>query len=372
MEFLSDAATSADPFRPSVFELVAQEKMRDMLKPALRFVLAVYAQRYPRYLIPLVNNHEHVFAAIMAIVERHYLVEWGSSFAENFYGLKRVPAVKAKPRGAQSTKLSSRQVWGSIVFLVGVPYMKALLDETYEKLGGRHSGPTVPLSDDEDEVSLESASESNVRKKFVKQLKRLFLRLYPYLHAAYHISILVNQLAYMYEKTEFCSPWLRLLGLKIRRMSAKDYKEHQERNASNSIAKLFTSLSTATPVEFIFKLAQIVSSGSLEFLKTALPMSVFFFRFLEWWYASEYHKQAGVQPIPPPPPLVQPHPDGLPVLDDDMCSICQKERTNATLIPSGYVFCYPCIFREVEATGRCPITFMETTIEQLRRLYATG
>jgi hypothetical protein len=98
MEFFNDIGS--DPLRPSLFELVAQEKLRDLLQPALKYVLAVkefpvdtldfdltrvsqvFAHRYPRYLLPIVNRHEEFYAAIMFFVERHYLrrhSEWQNS-----------------------------------------------------------------------------------------------------------------------------------------------------------------------------------------------------------------------------------------------------------------------------------------------------
>jgi hypothetical protein len=39
MEFYNDLGT--DPLKPSLFELVAQEQLRDLLQPALKYVLAV-------------------------------------------------------------------------------------------------------------------------------------------------------------------------------------------------------------------------------------------------------------------------------------------------------------------------------------------
>jgi len=39
MEFFNDLGT--DPLKPSLFELVAQEQLRDLLQPALKYVLAV-------------------------------------------------------------------------------------------------------------------------------------------------------------------------------------------------------------------------------------------------------------------------------------------------------------------------------------------
>jgi hypothetical protein len=39
MEFFNDVGS--DPLRPSLFELVAQEQLRDLLQPALKYVLSV-------------------------------------------------------------------------------------------------------------------------------------------------------------------------------------------------------------------------------------------------------------------------------------------------------------------------------------------
>jgi hypothetical protein len=42
MEFFNDIG--GDPLKPSLFELVAQEQLRDLLQPALKYVLAVSLQ----------------------------------------------------------------------------------------------------------------------------------------------------------------------------------------------------------------------------------------------------------------------------------------------------------------------------------------
>ena len=45
MEFFNDVG--GDPHRPSLFELVAQEQLRDLLQPALKYVLAVSSVGLP-------------------------------------------------------------------------------------------------------------------------------------------------------------------------------------------------------------------------------------------------------------------------------------------------------------------------------------
>jgi hypothetical protein len=59
----------------------------------------------------------------------------------------------------------------------------------------------------------------------------------------------------------------------------------------------------------------------------------------------------------------------LPV-DVRRCPLCAGERTNAALCStSGYVFCYPCIYRHVEAHGSCPVTLEQTAVEDVWKIY---
>lgn len=124
MEFFNDVG--GDPLKPSLFELVAQEQLRDLLQPALKYVLVIFAQSYPRYLLRIVNRHEEFYAFIMFFVERHYLRKHNASFAENFYGLKRrrkpwieTDRAKAAVGGIPAGEnLRTREIWRSLVFLV--------------------------------------------------------------------------------------------------------------------------------------------------------------------------------------------------------------------------------------------------------------
>ena len=52
---------------------------------------------------------------------------------------------------------------------------------------------------------------------------KVFKKGYPYVNALYQLSILAHYIGYLYNKTPFYSPWLRLIGIEIKRMSAADY-----------------------------------------------------------------------------------------------------------------------------------------------------
>ncbi|TPX42552.1 hypothetical protein SeLEV6574_g05535 [Synchytrium endobioticum] len=372
MEYLSNlGAISGDLYRPSYFELVNQDKMTDMLRPALRYVLTVYAQRYPRYLLRMVNHHDELYALLMLIVENHYLREWGASFAENFYGLKRVPARTAfRGRGALEG-LSEYHIYSSLLFMVGLPYIKGKLDQCYEALSGGPGGHLFGNVFEDDEESTPQTPREFM-PNFLKKAKQAFRTTYPYTDGVYNAVLFAYQLAYMFNRTDYFSPWLHLCRVQVRRMSPRDFKAHAEKEDLARKA-LSSALSSGSPRQLAKYIFTLTITRGFDFLKYLLPMSVFFFKFLEWWYHSGFHKQASAQPIPPPPDSVPPHSEGLSIpSDNSTCPLCQKKRTNPTMIPSGFVFCYPCIFRYVEDNQRCPVTFMGTVTEQLRKVYAVS
>ncbi|KAJ2853769.1 ubiquitin-protein ligase peroxin 12 [Coemansia erecta] len=373
MEFMSDMLGGADAGKPSLFEIVAQHKMSELLEPALRHVTSVYTHRYPRYLIRILNWHEEAYAALMLLVERHYLHNYGGSFTEHFYGYKRVRAHKI--RG--SNTLARADVWGSLVFLVGLPLAKSRLDQYYETVSGgeaaRLLGPEFSqeaLGASNDPVAGGTAS-CGLRRRLVAVkdiLKGYFKRYYPHANFVYHMATALYYIAYMFDRTDYNSPWLHVLGLKVRRLSAADYRAMETRGAPESS---LVAPSNGSVLRFTRNLVARMLSGGLDFLKVLLPLSIFFYRFLEWWYRSDFHKRIQKDPAPPPPMPLKPHPDGIAVPEDQsICPLCKKQRTNPAMAPSGYVFCYPCIHKHVSESGACPVTLGKAGFSGIRKLYA--
>lgn len=120
----------------------------------------------------------------------------------------------------------------------------------------------------------------------------------------------------------------------------------------------------------------------LEALKVILPTSIFFFKFLEWWYSSSYTRQRlngkksdnSIPAIRAPrtrPPL---HPDGVlgsegeASLKPGTCPICKNMTANPTALPSGWVGDYKCLYDYVEKEGKCPVTRMPVAVGDLRKI----
>ncbi|KAF7353059.1 Ankyrin repeat protein nuc-2 [Mycena venus] len=303
MEFFNDVGS--DTLKPSLFELVAQEQLRDLLQPALKYVLAVFAQRYPRYLLH-------------------------ASFSENFYGLKRrrrpfIDAERAKaavggiPPGEN---LRAQEIWRSLLFLVGVPYLRAKAQDYYEELGGGVSSDIDP--GDQPRVPRDQGL-----------WRRIFKSAYPWLNTSFELWLLVCNVAYLFGQTPFYRPWLSWIGVDLRRLGVEDFRVTAAAAAKNSPG------GHRTPLAWIRRLLFASPQALFESLRLLLPTAIFFVKFLEWWYSpgspARSFSTSPLGPAVPPPRMLPPHPQGIPFHPQSYgkCPICLDSIKNATALPSG-------------------------------------
>ncbi|KAF7355038.1 Ankyrin repeat protein nuc-2 [Mycena sanguinolenta] len=264
MEFFNDVGS--DPLKPSLFELVAQEQLRDLLQPALKYL----------------RNNIHAISCVSSTGMRNFTLlscySWkgitsgniaNASFSENFYGLKRrrrpfieTERVKAAVGGIPpGEKLRAQEIWRSLLFLVGVPYLRAKAQDYYEELGGDASldidGPRVPRD--------------------LGSWRRIFRAVYPWLNTSFELWLLVCNIAYLFGKTPFYRPWLSWIGIDLRRLGAEDFRATAAANNSPSGPR--------TPLAIIRRLLLASPQALFESLRLLLPTAIFFVKFLEWWYS---------------------------------------------------------------------------------------
>ena len=166
----------------------------------------------------------------MLAVERHYLRTYAGGFTENFYGLKREKALAIKggeaPRarlGApallrESLQLKDRDVWKNLAIMVGIPYVKRKLDESYE-----FHVPQAALSGpgyNRDALP----HDATIRQRIMYYYKWFLRKIYPSINAAYYFSILAFSLGFLFDNTKYSSPFLWLIGTRIRRMNEADHR----------------------------------------------------------------------------------------------------------------------------------------------------
>ncbi|KAL9055475.1 MAG: hypothetical protein Q9206_003136, partial [Seirophora lacunosa] len=315
MEFMSSLQNGLDEQKPSLFELLSEQQLAALIPPSLRYLLAVATHRRPRYLLPVLNSFDELYALLMLAIERHYLRTYGGGFTENFYGLKRERMLGIKggeaPRASQGApefmrktlQLKDKDIWKNLAVMIGLPYLKRKLDESYEIhapqasiVGPQYGRDILPPN-------------PSIRQR-VRYYYKWFLRnIYPSLNAAYYFSLLAFNLAYLFDNTKSSSPFLWLIGTRIRRMSQADYRAIALAEQAPSIppsrpgARPGQTNSIWNPSTF----ASAIYPRLLSSLRLLLPTSIFALKFLEWWHASDFARQLSrkaAEGLDLPPPIV--------------------------------------------------------------------
>lgn len=395
MEFITALrGTSFDDQKPSLFELLSEQQLSSLLPPTLRYLLVHATHRSPRYLLPILNSFDELYALLLLLVERHYLLTRGGSFTEYFYGLKREKALAAEiPRAStrapalvrDTLKLGRGDVWRNLALMVGIPYLKRKLDEGYEVNAPRALLGTAYTS---------LPPNATWKDKFLHYYRWFLRHIYPSVNAAYYFALLAFNLAYLFDNSKYHNPFLWLIGTRVRRMTGADYsviealsEAGKNKGAGPGPTSLFSPRNMGAKV-----------LGSLSVL---LPTSIFALKFLEWWYQSDFAKQLSrraAESLDLPPPTVSgmgenttakggartnpasdknaleddkatdpvdedektmaeraaiAKPSFLPIYtvqtpkNSELCPICRDDITAPTACQTGVVYCYACIHKWV-------------------------
>lgn len=395
MEFVTALRGALDDQKPSLFDLLSEQQLNELLPPTLRYLLTVATQRYPRYLLRILNSFDELYALSMLVVERHYLRTRGGSFTEHFYGLKREKALHAEiPRASAAApaivrdtlKLSTRDVWKNLAVMVALPYIKRKLDESYEV-----NAPRALLG----AAYTRMPANPSLKDRFLYYYRWFLSNIYPSVNAAYYFALLSFNLAYLFDSTKYHNPFLWLIGTRIRRMTAEDYR---------AIDALTSKPVRGTPPGGrSFFSPREMGPRLLSSLSVLLPMSIFALKFLEWWHASDFAKQLSrkaAETLDLPPPVVSglsvkkaaaapdtakkngdeegaeksegPSAETAPIAaqsllpihtvpapdDTSLCPICDGSIETPTACQTGIVYCYSCIHRWLEGSHPRQEAFM--------------
>ncbi|XP_068218105.1 peroxisome assembly protein 12 [Palaemon carinicauda] len=326
--------------RPSIFDVVAQDSLLSTLQPALKHALKVLAESNPERYGWCLQSHCEIFAIFNFIIQYHYLSNYGASFAENFYDLKRIQIHKAD--GLEPLSLSSKTITKSVVALVCFPYIQNKLDNVFNSLRERESDGLLS------------------QKGWISSLQRFFLKLWPVIHLSWEGLCLIFYLRYLVGKSKFHSPLLLMCGVKLANLTDDDLEVIEDR-AQAMLS--FRNIRSARQLGQWF-MERIGSS-----IMNSLEVTAFFLQFLDWFYSSgNTPRSIASKPIPAPPQITDElKPSSLKSED---CPVCYKKRKQDTALSvSGYVFCYSCILTYVKNEGKCPVTGYPATSSHLIRIY---
>ena len=397
MEYLPSLTATFDEAKPSLFELLSEQQLASLIPPSLRYLLAVATHQNPRYLLRILNSFDELHAVFMLVVERHFLKTTGGGFTENFYGLKREKALRTEvPRASlgaagqvrETLKLSEHDIWKNLLIMVGIPYLKRKLDEAYDI-----NAPRALLGSAYTQMPPNPTLRQRLRHYY-----HWFLRnIYPGINATYYASMLAFNLAYLFDNSKYHSPFMWLIGTRVRRLGETDYR------AIAAAAAPKAAKAGAPPGPRSLFHPRTIGPRLLSSVSVLLPTSIFALKFLEWWYASDFARQLSkkaTEGLELPPPIISgmnsvalgrkqaPKPEQEKKVDEkkgeegvpqnppvaatsllpiytvplpessEFCPICEGEIVTATACQTGYVFCYTCIFKWVQGDHEKQNEFM--------------
>ena len=282
---LNQGTTNANP---TIFEIVAEESMASVLRPAVSYALKVLASSNPDKWGWIWRLGDELYLCLDYIVQNHYLKHFGGSISEHFYGLKRVSSIGT---GQNEEGLSSSRKYLSLIMLVAVPYAKLKLDQLFERAR-------------EDNLNENLASYSPRKRSYFLHLKRIFVYVYPFLHFTWETVFLSYYLLYIFKFSGVHSPLLHVIGVSLQRLTRQDILAHSVQNNDISVfsGKTMAERISGIPRSFGHLLVSVLANG--------LPVVVFFLKFIDWWYSSDNKRvvQSVTQlpiPVPPPQPKVR-------------------------------------------------------------------
>lgn len=425
MEFMTSLQSGLDDQKPSLFELLSEQQLASLIPPSLRYLLAVATHRHPRYLLRILNSFDELYALLSLLVERHYLKVYGGGFTENFYGLKRERVLRVKggevrraqlgaPSEVRETlKLRDGDVWRNLAAMVLLPYVKRKLDESYD-IHAASVNMLGPAYRDRERYP----ADGTLRQRIFWLYKWFLRKGYPSVNAAYYFSLLAFNLAYLFDGSKYHSPFLWLIGTRMRRLNEADGRAiaMATQPAAPAAGRPGARPGQTNSIFSPRTMTQTVYPRLLSSLKILLPTAIFALKFLEWWHASDFARQLSRKAnegLELPPPVIsgapssnaaRPHPESsasdegsekpavrrdsgiagppisstthLPILtvlapaqrdnaDSEssnttrVCPICVGEIQTPTAAQTGYVYCYTCIYKWVDGTHPRQEAFME-------------
>ncbi|KAK5014215.1 ubiquitin-protein ligase peroxin 12, partial [Cryomyces antarcticus] len=111
----------------------------------------------------------------------------------------------------ETLRLRRGDVWKNLAVLVALPYLRRKLDESYD-IYAAHATVLGPAFGSRDGLP----PDATVKQRLMYCYKWFLRNVYPSVNAAYYFSLLAFNLAYLFDGSKFSSPFLWLIGTRMR------------------------------------------------------------------------------------------------------------------------------------------------------------
>ena len=419
------SSTIPEYLQPSIFETLCRDKLDDGLRPAFTDIARVFTRNSSRGWVRGINKYsDELFLVFYGILQFKYLFQYDATFGENFYGMKRVFYDSKK---GKYFRLNNKQRIIALISILLFPYLRHRMDKKYQTLS--------EMTQFERETMYNSMNRNNNNNadsvEWQRKIDNLYLKYYKFFDALLELISFLFKINFLFinSKNKTSSKntntntnnkvqnsnnswsfagydnllsWF--LGQKTIRIDVKDLQTwKQEKDIFKSI--LFSKIlggrnnnngnNRNNNSEFSGNSSMfgnnVQGSEGLSFMDKGrylflrllyflgnvsklMTLSVLFgFRWVEWFFMEEDRLiQKRSLNVPEAPKILKHSRISHEYLVNGKCMLCNKQRTNSAVIPTGYVFCYNCIFPFVQENHCCPVTRMPCTAIQIRKIFESS
>ncbi|RLN49551.1 hypothetical protein BBJ29_004963 [Phytophthora kernoviae] len=357
-----------------------QERMAVGFKPAIEYLVHTLCESYPHLALSLpVRRLDETYALLRYGVENYFLSRYDSLATEKFYGMKRV-MLHAAGDANSTSPLTPRARKLALLFAVLVPYLKAKLDAYHKQLAERLPRTASISSSSSSRRGEQTQRMGNMLRRlrefqYLRTMQKGFVATYPFAHFAYEGSFFLYQWLYLFGDTPYFSPVLKSMKTILVRVTQDDESVFRQ-NETTYREKLMEKLGGPGLFDRLRRIALRTTWATLDHSYVLLLLGIAGYKFVEWMYSEEgaatrLRFTSTDAPIPPPPlpPQFSGQALTLATMDPTLCPLCKQQRVNPAMVPSGYVFCYPCIYRFVEKHSECPVTQMKCDLTNIVKIY---
>ncbi|KAK6113084.1 Pex2 / Pex12 amino terminal region family protein [Brugia pahangi] len=308
---------------PSIFELIAQDKLSVSIQQAVRHIVKYLYESNPSRYKLLWKWYDEVYAATDLVLQNFYLKRYGGSLAENFYGMKRIINGTCRPASTGFPKLCS------LFMLVGWPYIMEKLEKFHLLL------------------SMYTATSNSRQFPII----HILVNYYPWIKILFYTFSFLLKIAYILSLCNVHSPELKFANVHLVKLSEMELGEANRKKPWRLLAILTTILTRC------------------------ITFGLYFIQFLDFYYNSNIGENFRMEQRVrnwkyPSAPHKKLRESSVLLLETNKCPLCLQQRVNDTaLAVSGYVFCYGCIYSYVEQEMKCPITNLPANVDDLIKIF---